>query len=182
MKTVLYTFYFCCLSAALWAQQPISRTTSYKGNQFEWEMVKDRVKTVSQYTGKDTTITVQNRGHLMRLNNQPVSRTFPEKTKNSIEKYLNKSVNRAKMPKLKFNNKDLRVHFSNCVLNEAGKIVYYEVFFFPEKDELQLYPNEYTPEVKAYLGKMESIIDQAPLFPSVPAMPLYFTEPIVLED
>ncbi|WP_222166646.1 hypothetical protein [Edaphocola aurantiacus] len=182
MKRFLYLLAFTSLSMSALAQRPTTRTTKIKGNEFEWEMVFDKVKTVSQYTKKDTVITVQNRGHLLRLNGQAVSSTFPPKTLKTLEKYLKKSIAKAKMPALKFNDKDLRVHFSNCVMNEAGKIVYYEVYFFPSKDDLQLYPNEYTPEVKTFIAKMENIMNQAPLFPSEPAMNLYLAEPIILVD
>lgn len=182
MKRFLYLLAFTSLSMSALAQKPTTRTTKIKGNEFEWEMVFDKVKTISQYTKKDTVITVQNRGHLLRLNGQAVSSTFPPKTLKTLEKYLKKAVAKAKMPSLKFNDKDLRVHFSNCVLNEAGKVVYYEIYFFPSKDDLQLYPNEYTPEVKTFITKMEDIMNQAPLFPSAPAMNLYLAEPIILVD
>lgn len=182
MKRFLFLLAFTPVYLNALAQKPTTRTTRVKGNELEWEMVFDKVKTVSQYTQRDTVITVQNRGHLLRLNGQAVSGTLPPRTLKAMEKYLKKSVSKAKMPALKFNNKDLRVHFSNCVLDASGKIVYYEVYFFPSKDDLQLYPNEYTPEVKTFLARMEDIMNQAPLFPSEPAMNLHLTDPIILVD
>ncbi|RQO30772.1 hypothetical protein DBR32_08590 [Taibaiella sp. KBW10] len=168
-------------TASVWAQKNSTRTTTYKGNKLEWEMVNDKVTSVSQYTGKDTIVKVLNRGHLLSLNGVKVGNDVATKTRKSIEKYLKKNIAKEKMKVPKFNNNDLRIHLSNCVLNETGKIVYFELFFFPKKDDLQLYPNEYTPEVKAYLSKVEQMVDNAPLFNNEQQQPLYFAEPIVIE-
>lgn len=168
-------------STGVFAQKNSTKTTSYKGYKLEWEMVNDKVKSISQYTGKDTLVKVQNRGALVSLNGVKVSKEVPAKTRKSIEKYIKKSVSKEKMKAPKMNGHELRIHLSNCVLDENGKIVYYEMFFFPHKDDLQLYPNEYTAEVKLYLDKMERIISNAPLFENDQKAPMHFAEPIIIE-
>ncbi|RZJ88187.1 MAG: hypothetical protein EOO20_14295 [Chryseobacterium sp.] len=89
-----------------------------------------------------------------------------------IEKKIKNAVKSKKVARPLFDNREVRIHFTNYIIDTEGKVVFYEVLIFPYKNSVQLYQNEYTEEIKVYLKAIADAAREMPSFGSQ-ASPLF---------
>lgn len=156
---------FAGISMISYAQQKTT-TTLHHGKKLVWSAKPVPVDVQDPKTGKISRKEVLERIKLLSYDGKQVVYGVPRSMEKDVEKKIKNAVKAKKVARPLFDNREVRIHFTNYIIDTEGKVVYYEVLIFPYKNSLQLYQNEYTPEIKAYLKAITDATKEMPSFGS----------------
>lgn len=154
-----------------YAQQKTT-TTLHHGKKLIWSAKPVPVDVQDPKTGKLSKKEVLERVKLLTYDGKAVVYEVPKSIQKDIEKKIKNAVKTKKVARPLFDNREVRIHFTNYIIDTEGKLVFYEVLIFPYKNSLQLYTNEYTEEIKLYLKTVADAVKEMPSFGSQ-ASPLF---------
>lgn len=140
-----------------WAQGKTS-TSLHNGKKLIWNAKAIQVETKDAKGGQKSTREILERGTLKSYDGEDVAYKISKSVVKNIKKEAQKAIKSVDVPK--FHDRNLTVHLTNFVVDKEGKLAYYEVLLFPYKQSMQLYPNEYTEEIKSYLKKIDAKLSQ----------------------
>ncbi len=135
-----------------WAQNKTS-TSLHNGKLLVWHAKAIQVETQAPTTGEKSTRELLERGTLKSYDGEDVAYKASKSMSKNIKKEAQKAIQSTETPK--FHGRPLTVQLTNFVVDKEGKLAYYEILMFPYKQSMQLYPNEYNEEIKAYLKKID---------------------------
>lgn len=162
LKTALLIA-FSGISLMSHAQQKTT-TTLHHGKKLVWSAKPVSVDVQDPKTGKISRKEVLERLKLLTYDGKQVVYGVPRSMEKDIEKKIKNAVKSKKVDRPLFDNREVRIHFTNYIVDTEGKVVFYEVLIFPYKNSLQLYQNEYTPEIKVYLKAIADATREMPAF------------------
>ncbi len=151
------------MSLMSFAQQKTT-TTLHHGKKLVWSAKPVPVDVQDPKTGKISRKEVLERMKLLTYDGKEVVYGVPRSMEKDIEKKIRNAVKAKKVDRPLFDNREVKIHFTNYLIDTAGKVAYYEVLIFPYKNSLQLYQNEYTPEIKQYLKAIADAAREMPAF------------------
>lgn len=138
--------------------QSKTQTTMHKGKKITWAAKPILLQSDKpQADGKDNQRYVYERLGMLQYDGVDVTPSKDKSTIKEVQKLLQKASKSLKQPKAK--GRAMNIKFTNFVVNENGKIVFHEVLLFPFQEDIQLYPNELTPEMKAYIKEVDKIVE-----------------------
>ncbi|HLU16941.1 MAG TPA: hypothetical protein VKZ76_02710 [Edaphocola sp.] len=156
MRATTITLLLCLISLLGYTQET-TKVETVKGKKLEWFTRHITVEAIDPKTGKTVIREILERTTLKSYDGVDVATNAPSSVHKKVNKWVNKHLKTIKRPK--FHNRDMRIQFANYVVDTSGKLVYYEMLLYPYKQSLQLYPNEYTEEIKQYLKAIEDKIN-----------------------
>jgi len=139
-------------------------STLHHGKKMTWATKPVMAAVLDPKTGKSSTKEVLDRGKLLTYDGKQVIYEVPRSMERDIEKKIKSAVRSKRVERPLFNEKEVRIHFTNYVIDTEGKVAFYEVLIFPYKHSVQLYPNEYTEAVKLYLKTVDNAVKEMPSF------------------
>lgn len=147
-------------------QKQTTTTTLHHGKKLVWSAKPVPVDVQDPKTGKLSRKEVLERGKLLTYDGKAVVNEVPKSIQKDIEKKIKNAVKSKKVARPLFDNREVRIHFTNYIIDTEGKLVFYEILIFPYKNSLQLYTNEYTDEIKLYLKTVADAVKEMPSFGS----------------
>ena len=167
MKTAIlkttWIIAFSGISLMTYAQQKTT-TTLHHGKKLTWSAKPVSVDVQDPKTGKISQKEVLERGKLLTYDGKQVVFGAPRSMEKDIEKKIKNAVKSKKVDRPLFDNREVRIHFTNYIIDTEGKVAFYEVQIFPYKNSVQLYQNEYTEEIKNYLKAVATAVREIPSF------------------
>lgn len=161
-KTILFLAAILILIPSLLFAQGKQRTLTHNGKKMVWNTKQFEVEVMDPKTGISSQRMLDERSTLFSWDGQQVSNEEPKAISRILEKELNKCIRKNKLKVPLFQGRDVKIHFQNYVIDTSGELVFYEVLFFPYRQSVQLYPNEYTPEMKEYLKVLNACLKDMP--------------------
>lgn len=176
MRKILLLVLLALTTLSTWAQTTTT-TNIHKGKKLIWNAKSIQVEGKDPKTGALSKREILERGTLKSYDGTEVSYKVPKSVAKRFKKDASKAVRSVKSPK--FNGRDLTIHLSNYVIDKEGRLAYYEILLFPYKQNMQLYPNEYTEEIKQYLKQVDEALSNLKGY-GAQEEPIFSAESIIL--
>lgn len=170
-------FVLLSFTAPLTWSQTTTTTNIHKGKKLVWNAKSIKVEAKDPQTKVVSTREILERGTLRSYDGTDVSYKVPKPIAKRLKKDASKAVRSVESPR--FNGRDLTIHLSNYVINKEGRLAYYEILLFPYKQTMQLYPNEYTEEIRQYLKKVDEALSNIKGYGAQEG-PVFSSEAIIL--
>jgi hypothetical protein len=133
-------------------------TTNYKGKRITWASKPILLKSDNpQAEQKDKERYVYERLGMLQYEGREVMPSKEKSIIKEVQKQVHKASKSLTQPKAK--GRAMKIKFTNFLVDETGKIVFHEVLLYPFQEEIQLYPNELTAEMKSYLKELDKIVE-----------------------